>query len=253
MLEHRGRGRASAPVPAEHGVDEDPSDRAEELAVVGEPGAQLEGNGEDELAKRDSVFDRAFRRDGDRLVVPIGDFNAKDQKSVLVKVRLPKGAPGLRALGDVRLAFQDLVEERPGECAGTLAVTLTESADQASPLDSLVEARLARSETAEAILSANELWVAGDADGATRALERQEQSLRSRQLASTSNAPAARSGSVKDDFTGQSAALEKAKGGFDVAKPKPASPGAPAPMPTESREGKAAPKRNVDLAEPFLR
>jgi hypothetical protein len=41
-----------AAVEAEHGVDEDPADRAEQLAVVGEPGSKLERHGEHELPER---------------------------------------------------------------------------------------------------------------------------------------------------------------------------------------------------------
>src|SRR5690606_38714012 len=50
------------------------------------------------------VFDRTFRREGSRVIVPLGTFAAGEHKTVLAKVRVARGADGERAIANVRLA-----------------------------------------------------------------------------------------------------------------------------------------------------
>jgi Ca-activated chloride channel family protein len=40
------------------------------------------------------VFDRTFRRDGNKLVVPLGSFSAGEEKTLLVSLKIPRGAAG---------------------------------------------------------------------------------------------------------------------------------------------------------------
>ena len=198
-----------------------------ELSVQLAPGVALE-----------KVFDRAFRQDGDRVVVSMGDFTQSEKKSLLLKLRIPKGAEGRRTVADVQLAFQDLAENRKGECSGTLAAMLSNDSSQVSALDGLVAARLARSETAGAIFKANDLFRAGDLKGAEAALVKQSELINKRRGVFLSNTPQSRSQELNTDFDNQDGALKKAKDSFEKAKPRRPAPGKPAPRPTETRAGK---------------
>ncbi len=194
------------------------------------------------------VFDRAFRQEGSRLSVPLGDLTARDERSLLVELRVPRGAVGPRAIADVRLGFDDLGRGGRGQCDGTLRTELVGDAASVSPLDGLVATRIARSATASAILEATELFAGGDLDGAARKLDEHRTAIDDVKARASTSTPSDRRRGLDDDLARQSEALEKAKKNLENV-PKPA-PGVP---PTQSREGKAAPKRNFDFAEPFLK
>jgi Ca-activated chloride channel family protein len=189
------------------------------------------------------VFDRTFRREGDALVVPMGTFTAGEEKTVLVKVRVPRGAAGERPVADVQLRFRDLVDGRAGLSAGSLLTALT-SDTPASPLDPLVGARLGRASTTALLREANSLFEQGDVDGARNAIARQRAALR-RQRDELAPAPKGRGGEVDGDFERQDDALAKADGGFAQPPPSPAVP------PQAARPGKAQVRANEEMANAF--
>ncbi|HVJ94536.1 MAG TPA: VWA domain-containing protein, partial [Labilithrix sp.] len=108
------------------------------------------------------VFDRSFRREGDKLIVPFGTFSAKQEKTVLVKLRVPTDRDGDQPVADVKLAFRDLVKKSDGSCGGNLTVGVKDGAAQ-EELDPFVAARLERSRTAQTLTEANRLFEAGRA------------------------------------------------------------------------------------------
>ena len=194
------------------------------------PGVELE-----------QVFDRSFRRDGNRLVVPIGSFAAGDTKTLLVRVRVPRGASGERAIADVKLDYDDLDASSPGSCRGSLATLLVDDPSQATPVDPLVLGRVERSQTASTLREANHLFASGDADEAKRKLATRLDSLRQRRAQAEKSAPSPRKKEVAADFERQTAALDKAEEGFAA----PAAAGPAAAPAAESHAGKAQVRRNA--------
>jgi Ca-activated chloride channel family protein len=190
------------------------------------------------------VFDRSFRREGDRVVVPLGAFARNEEKTVLAQVRVPVGSEGAAPVVAVDVAFRDLVAGGPSRAGGKLSAVVTADPRDASELDPVVAGRIERSETAAALQEANELFAQGKADEARRRLVEQARSLDAAGDRAKRAAPAARAAEVARDFDGQRAALDRATAGF--ASPPAAAPGAgPAPP---SRAAKSAAKRNVESA-----
>jgi Ca-activated chloride channel homolog len=222
-----------------------------EVAIDLAPGVEL-----------DRVFDRSFRRAGGRITIPLGTFSDGDVKTVLLKVRVPSEVLGARAVASVDLSYRDLARSADGHAVGQLALAVTGAAGEGE-LDSVVNGRVQRSETAAALKDANGLFEQGRFAEARRKLESREQALRSAADVAAREAPAAKAKSVEADFQNQIAAIDGANAGF-AAAPAAASepqvfatpPGAappPAPVaPQATRAGKSAVKSNqqraVDLA-----
>jgi len=213
--------------------------RGAELEVRLAPGIEVE-----------QVLDRTFQRDADRVRVPLGDFAAGEEKTMLMRVRIPRGAAGQRPVADVRLAWDDLGKGGKNDCNGSLALLLTDDAGRISPLDPLVSGRLNRSQTAATLTEANRLFAEGQADEARRRISRKLDDLRADKRAAVASAPASRASSLEADFARQEAALGSAQGGF--SEPPPPVAGAAPAKPAETRKGKAQVRQNqksaVDLA-----
>jgi Ca-activated chloride channel homolog len=183
------------------------------------------------------VMDRSFTRDGNRIFVPFGAFAQGDTKTLLVRLRVPRGQAGERAVAEVRMRYDDLVTARPGDCEGSLAAALTDDVRAVSPLDALVESRLARSETAAALQRANLLFAEGDVAGAQRTLDTSRGRIRERRSDVSVRADPAAQPLLDRDFERQLATLEQAQQGFSAAAAEPA--------PTASRKGKAQVRSNA--------
>lgn len=185
------------------------------------------------------VMDRSFTRDGNRVFVPFGAFAQGDTKSLLVRLRVPRGTPGDRPVADVRMRYDDLTSAsaRPGECQGTLLAALTDDARDVSPLDPLVESRVARSETSAALRRANEQFAGGDVAAAQRTLDSSRGRIRERKTAARSKADAVQQPRLDEDFQRQLQTLEQAEQGFSAAAAEPA--------PAQSRKGKAQVRSNA--------
>lgn len=188
------------------------------------------------------VFDRTFTRRGRALVVPFGAFAAGDRKSLLFEVQLPRGVEGLRDVADVKLRYQDLTVEprKDGECEGSLAVRLTDDASAISPLDPLVETRLARAETAAALREANVAFAAGDVAGAQAKIKDTRGRIRRRKAASANRAPKKNKARIDSAFEDQFSALDGANQEFEEAQRV-----APA-APSKSRAGRASVRQNAE-------
>ncbi len=120
------------------------------------------------------VFDRAFQKQGNRLVVPLGNFAKGDTQTVLIEVRVPTGSPGAAKVANVELAYRDLVRSEDAKARGTLAA---EIAQGESELDPIVSGRVQRSQTAAAVLGANDLFQQGRFDEAQQKLAAAQQAL----------------------------------------------------------------------------
>jgi Ca-activated chloride channel family protein len=195
------------------------------------------------------VFDRAFRREGNSIVVPMGTLTVADNKTVLVKVRIPRSTEGNRSVANVSLRFDDLAAGNEGQLSGTLHANLTSDASEVSELDALVGGRLERAETAATLRDANKLFASGRVAAAQAKLDKKREQVRQRRRF----APKAkkRAAELEADFDNQLAALDDAAEGF--ASPPPASPGAGAPLSVagpqqQTRKGRAAVRQNASSA-----
>ncbi|MEM6294898.1 MAG: VWA domain-containing protein [Myxococcota bacterium] len=188
------------------------------------------------------VFDRAFEREGDAIVVPFGTFAAGDAKTLLMEVRLPRSEAGLHTVADVQLRYRDLTQPdgESATCEGSLAVALSTDAAAVSALDPLVEARLARAETAQALRDANAAFALGNVREARATLEQTRGRIRTRRKASGNRVQTKHRKRVSADFDKQLDALDGAHDNFakaEIAAPKAAE---------QSREGKSSVRQNAD-------
>lgn len=209
------------------------------------------------------VFDRTFRRTGNRVIVPLGAFSGGETKTVLVKVRVPSDQVGQQAVADVEMTYRDHVADADGRCSGKLTVAVADG--PASDVDALVEGRVNRSETASTLREANDLFQQGRVADARRKLEARAKAVATASAAANTRAPSSRKTDVDRDFGAQASVLAQADQQF-ASPPAAAAPATPAqvaggfapqpaadPFPAQqSRPGKAAMKENaaraVDLA-----
>lgn len=229
---------------------------AESLTQAVASGAEVEV----ELApgvELDRVFDRSFRRNGNRVTVPLGTFSNGDVKTILMKVRLPTSSSDSVAVASVDMRYRDLVKNEEGHCTGKLGVALVDTG--ASDLDGVVAGRINRSETAATLKEANLLFAQGKFDEARRKIQSRESSLRDNLAKAKSAAPATRADDVAKDFDKQLAAVQQAQSGFNspFAEPPPppvgggafaSPPAAAAPAPVEARQGKRQVRANEAAA-----
>jgi Ca-activated chloride channel family protein len=190
------------------------------------------------------AYDRTYRREGSRVVVPLGTFAAGEQKTFLARLGIPASAPGIHPVTEVELRYRDLVEGRAKDHRGALSVSLSPDPSLVSALDPLVELRLSRSESRKALFDANELFRAGRVDEARAVVSRQRTVVDQARPASAA-APAARRGEIDADYKRQAAALEQAEGGFSQGS------GRAAPAPAAAAKGRSAPaqvRANADYA-----
>lgn len=189
------------------------------------------------------VMDRTFTQRGNQIQVPLGAFARDDEKTLLVRLRVPRGESGSRAVADVHLRYDDLSRSQVGECEGTLTATLSPNSALVSSLDPIVESRLARSETTAALRRANELFSEGDVQAAQRTLGSSRGRIRERRTAASDKANTAQKPKLDADFERQLDALQKAEDGFGAAAAEAA--------PTSSRKGKAQVRSNAGVLDDF--
>jgi Ca-activated chloride channel family protein len=209
------------------------------------------------------VFDRAFRREGDRVVVPLGTFGAKQEKTALLRLRVPANKVGVEPVVAVSLHWHDLVSRVDDGVAGVLSLAVTPPEDAQADVDPFVAARLERSRTARTLTDANLLFEQGKRDEARRTLEKtadEIQASKAKASAAARHAPPppkpVAALPFKDDFEAQLDAITSARSGF-ARKPSPAAGAAvagggfaapAAPAPADVREEKAAVKKNQSNA-----
>lgn len=183
------------------------------------------------------VFDRTFQKQGNRVVVPLGSFTRGDTRTVLIEVRVPTDSAGSVKVTNIELGYRDLVRGEDAKSRGTLAV---EVGAGESDLDPIVSGRVQRSQTAAAVLGANDLFQQGKFEEAQQKLQAAQQALSAASAkVKKSPAPAGRAAALDKDLEGQASALSAASSGL--------------------RKGSAAPdadralRRNQEVANPYLR
>jgi len=202
------------------------------------------------------VFDRSFRREGDKLIVPFGTFSGKQEKTILVKLRVPTDREGDAPVADLKLAYRDLVKKTNASSDASLALAIK---DSAAALDPFVAARLERSRTAQTLTEANTLFEAGRIGEARAKLASRGDDLKKSEAVALAapNKPLRNARPLDRDFDDQRAAIAQADtafaappatagGSLGAAGPKDgrfAQPPAPAP-----REGKAQVRTNQERA-----
>jgi Ca-activated chloride channel family protein len=232
--------------------------REAELTVELSPGVEL-----------DQVFDRTFRRENGRIVIPFGTFSAKQQKTVLMKLRIDdaRAKNGAQPVASVRLTYRDLVHQDQGAAVGQLAVLRDSEVTTPDETDPIVEARLERSKTAETLTEANALFEQGRVAEANKKLASQADDLRATATlahrAAKAKGDSASESALDTDFDKQIAAVATAAQNFAAApeaqaSAAPASAGPvaggfalkPAPAPA-SHAGKAQVRSNQANASEF--
>ncbi|MBK7583105.1 MAG: VWA domain-containing protein [Myxococcales bacterium] len=192
----------------------------------------------------EKVFDRSFRQDGNRVFVSMGAFSQGENKTLLVKLRLPKGPEGEIRVADVALKSLDSATGSRLESSGQLSATRTLASIDPN-LDPAVSARLNRTGTADAIEAANQLFNSGDAEGARKRLQQKIDEVD--RAKKTAEAQGARGGAVSGDFKRQAEELNKADERLEKA-PAAAKPGQ---APSDTQAGKSGVRRNMEMANPF--
>ena len=201
-----------------------------ELEVEPAPGVEIQ-----------DVVDRNFRREGRRIVVSFGTLAASEEKTLLARVRIARGAAATRPVADVRLRFRDLTTGTSRTLEGQLSVDLSDDPSQSSQLDPVVAARLQRSETAATLTETNRLFDQGLVGEARRALDARIERLQSEEKTAVARAPAPKKSKVEADFARQRSALGSARDGFSSG-PIAASPSSGSfakPPSAESAPGRA--------------
>jgi Ca-activated chloride channel homolog len=207
----------------------------------------------------DRVFDRSFRRAGDKVVVPLGSFAANDVKTVLMKVRLTgkRRDPGATPVASAEVSYKDLVTGKGARVAFNLAASIVSDAKEASEIDAVVASRVQRSETVQTLKEANVLFEQGKVGEAQRKLAAGEASLRNVAEKAKAAAPSPKRRAVAADLEEQKSALGAANSGFAQAPaaapqaPFATPPGQAAPKPAaaqDSRAGKSAVRNNEQNA-----
>ena len=225
------------------------------------------------------VFDRSFRREGSKIIVPFGTFSAKQEKTVLVKLRVPADRDGSQPVADVKLAYRDLLKKSDGSCGGNLSLAVRSDGTEQRDLDPFVAARVERSRTAQTLTEVNKLFESGRTDEARAKLATRRGELKKTEGESLAfansgrtSAPRRASKSLDRDFEEQLGAVAAADKNF--APPPPAArpsggagrgdafgsasagpaTAAAAPAATvspSSREGKASVRLNQQSASEF--
>ncbi|MFO0736176.1 MAG: VWA domain-containing protein [Labilithrix sp.] len=215
-----------------------------ELAIELAPGVEVA-----------EVFDRTFRREGNKVIVPFGTFSSKQEKTVLVKLRVPTDRDGDQAVADLKLGFRDLVKKSDGTCTGNLTLAVKDDGSEQKDLDPFVAARLERSRTAQTLTEANKLFEqgrVGDARARIAAGQADLKATESRALALAPSAAAPKKAKALDkDFGEQSDALASAEREFAKPPPRPAPNAGPGVAASPSRDGKAQVRQNQQRASDF--
>jgi Ca-activated chloride channel family protein len=122
----------------------------------------------------DQVFDRTFRREngpnGARVVIPFGVLAAKQEKTALVKLRVPTDHDGATPVAKVAVAYRDLLARADRREEGDLQLFVKSDGTAQGDLDPFVGARVERSRTAQTLTRANELFKDGKFEEANKEL-----------------------------------------------------------------------------------
>jgi Ca-activated chloride channel family protein len=169
-----------------------------------------------------TLFDRTFSRAGSRIQIPLGAFAVGERKTVLAKVRVLPGESESRPIVLARVTYRDPASGREASHEGRLVASASPGARGDDALDGIVLERLQRSETADALREANDLFGRGKSEEAQRRLEDQRRKLQQARDAAPGRAPVERRRAVEDGLSSQEAELGRASSGFGSPTSAPA-------------------------------
>ncbi|CAN5230374.1 hypothetical protein BH09MYX1_BH09MYX1_12240 [soil metagenome] len=122
----------------------------------------------------DQVFDRTFRREVDgsgvKIFVPMGTFAGKQEKTLLLKLRVPADALGDVKVADMHVVYKDKEAGIDGNVAGVLSVSVVAPELAQKDMDPFVATRVDKSLTASTLTEANALFEQGRVDEAREKL-----------------------------------------------------------------------------------
>jgi Ca-activated chloride channel family protein len=190
------------------------------------------------------VVDRTFRRAGNRVIFPLGTITAGEKKSVLLQVRVPTDREGQLTVANVDVTFRDPATGADQRCGGKLLAAI--SAAGASDVDSVVETRVNRTATADALKEATELFKQGRVEEARQKLAEREKGLANVAAAAPAKAPKTKAEDVKKDLEAQVAFVQRAEQAFATPPADKPSPAGGAANPAPSRIGKEGVKQSAE-------
>ena len=182
------------------------------------------------------VYDRPFQKKGNRVVVPLGSFAKGDTQTVLVEIRVPTNAASSAKVANVGLSYRDLVRGEDAKSRGTLAV---EVGSGESELDPIVSGRVQRSQTAAAVLGANDLFQQGKFEEAQKKLQVAQQALSAASINARKAPPSPRAAALDKDFEGQASVLSNASSGLRKENSAP--------------DADRSLRRNQEVANPYMK
>lgn len=189
------------------------------------------------------VVDRNFRRNGNKIIVPLGELTAGEKKSVLMQVRVPTDREGTLTAANIDVSYRDHTTGNPGRCGGKLDVAV--SASGPSQVDPVVDTRVNRTATADTLKEAADLFKQGRAEEAKRKLAERQKGLAAAVATAAQKAPASRATDVKKDLFTQQQAISAAESGF-ATPPAQAGGGKAGPAdPFTDRKAKEAVKQGA--------
>ncbi len=180
----------------------------------------------------DQVFDRTFRREVDgsgvKVFVPMGTFAGKQEKTLLLKLRVPADAIGEVKVADMHVVYKDKEAGVDGNVAGSLTVSVVAPELAQKDLDPFVATRVDKSLTASTLTEANLLFEQGRVDEAREKLRGRSAALHASAARITTATSLAGDTSVVADLEAtneqQVALLDKAEANFAPAS-RSAGPG----------------------------
>lgn len=120
-----------------------------------------------------------YRKTGRTLTVPLAEFFARQQKDILLKLRVRTGAVGTTPGVEVRLEYDDVQNEKPVAVTRTLrAVATADGALVEEGINTAVITRVQQVEIAQSMQAAMDKYEEGQAEEAARILEQQRMQTR---------------------------------------------------------------------------
>jgi len=182
------------------------------------------------------------RLDGQRVLVALGSLSGGETRTVLLRLRVSRAAPGSTVVGAFDLRFNDLVTEN-AEAAVSGRLALERTGGDSSPLDPLVDMCVEQTRTAGVLRLANELFKTGQADQARQRLQAQLDALKRRTYAQTLIG-VERGPEIVADFQRQRGELQNALAKLTPQRGKPQ-------WAPQSPEGRRWVRQNAYKASPF--
>ncbi|MGZ5968216.1 MAG: protein kinase domain-containing protein, partial [Polyangiales bacterium] len=194
------------------------------------------------------MLDRAHRIEGSTIHVPLGQLTRDEHKTILLKVALSPAGVDRAPVCTTEIEFRDLLEPGLAHVRGELALLV---GPESEPTDPVVETRVQRSETAAALLQANELFAKGQTKAATAVLSTQSKAIAEQKKKIAAAKPDPANPYLAKDLDSQTVAVGKAEsaykgssnaptGGAGAAPATPAPAAAPPAPPPKAAAAKAA-------------